>query len=213
MAHFMADADNIPAVILAGGLSRRMGRNKALVEIGGKSMLARVAERIAAQSPHVALNAEQDWPETSGLRLVPDTVSGKAGPLAGILAAMLDTAGRHQTATHVATVPVDSPFFPHDLLQRLASALEGPDEIAIAASGSRDHPVFGLWPVSASDDLQEWLDAAEHRRVHDFLMRHAVTEVHFPLQQTAVGEFDPFFNINTPDDVLEAERWLEVLAS
>jgi molybdopterin-guanine dinucleotide biosynthesis protein A len=211
MVRFKLDHAFIPAVILAGGRSSRMGLNKAFVEIGGVTMLARIADRIAEQTITVSLNADPDWPETKDLRIVSDTIRGKAGPLAGILAAMRDTAVAQPMATHVATVPIDSPFFPRDLLKRLAEAPEGPDEIAIASSGGRDHPVFGLWPVSIADDLETWLADPDHRRVHDFLLRHAVTEVDFPLIETSVGPFDPFFNVNTPKDILAAEKWLEVL--
>jgi molybdopterin-guanine dinucleotide biosynthesis protein A len=213
MTRFTLSPTAIPAIILAGGHSSRMGRNKAFVDLAGKTMLARIKARIAAQAGPLALNADTSWPDAMGLRLVADTLPGRAGPLAGVLAAMRDTVTHHPDATHVATVPVDSPFFPDDLLSRLAAAIEGPDEIAIASSESRDHPVFGLWPVSAADDLEQWLANETHRRMHHFLLRHAVTEVGFPPVETPIGPLDPFFNVNTPEDLVRAQAWAEALAS
>lgn len=213
MPGMFPDTASIPAVILAGGRSARMGRNKAFVALGGRPMQACIKDRLMRQTRTVALNVDVDWPDTMALRLVSDTITGSQGPLAGILAALLDTVTNHPQASHVATIPIDSPFFPEDLLSRLAAALEGREEIAIASSASRTHPVFGLWPVSAADDLAQWMTAdPRHRRVNDFLMRHAVTEVDFPLIATPEGAFDPFFNINTPDDAAAGEHWLEVLS-
>ncbi|MGZ2428973.1 molybdopterin-guanine dinucleotide biosynthesis protein A [Rhizobium redzepovicii] len=100
---------------------------------------------------------------------------------------------------------------PADLVARLAAALERPSQIAIAASEGRSHPVFGLWPAILAADLEAWIVTDEKRRVRDFLSRHDVTEVSFPLHPTRASLLDPFFNINTPDDLVEAERWLEAL--
>ncbi|WP_414130267.1 NTP transferase domain-containing protein [Rhizobium jaguaris] len=159
----------------------------------------------------VALNADSDWPDTVGLRLVPDIIPGKLGPLAGVLTAIRDATVKHPHASHIVTVPIDSPFFPSDLVGRLAQAIVSRDEIAIAASLSRDHPVFGLWPVSIADDLEIWLLKDDKRRVRDFLARHTVRTVDFATIQTLIGPLDPFFNINTPDDLIAAERWLAAL--
>jgi molybdopterin-guanine dinucleotide biosynthesis protein A len=72
--------------------------------------------------------------------------------------------------------------------------------------------VFGLWAVSLAGDLETWIASDEKHRVRDFLLRHDVTEVAFPLRPTRASLLDPFFNVNTPDDLAEAERWLRVLA-
>jgi molybdopterin-guanine dinucleotide biosynthesis protein A len=212
MIMFKIDPKTIPGVILAGGRSSRMGRNKALADLGGQSLLSRIKERIALQVAALTLNADLDWPEPSGLKLIPDTIPNKAGPLAGVLAAMRDTAASHRQATHVLTVPIDSPFFPMDLTARLAMSLDAAKQIAIATSARRDHPVFGLWPVTISDDLERWILTDEKRRVSDFLARHAVRRVDFEMIATVHGPLDPFFNINRPEDLAEAEQWLKVLA-
>jgi molybdopterin-guanine dinucleotide biosynthesis protein A len=209
---FKIDPKTIPGVILAGGRSSRMGRNKALADIDGESLLSRIKARIAPQVAVLALNADLDWPEPSGLTLIPDTTPDKAGPLAGVLAALRDTAANQPRATHVLTVPIDSPFFPMDLAVRLATSLDAAEQIAIATSAGRDHPVFALWPVAMADDLQSWLLTDQKRRVRDFLVRHAVRRVDFEMIETAIGPLDPFFNINRPENLAEAEQWLKVLS-
>jgi molybdopterin-guanine dinucleotide biosynthesis protein A len=209
MAEFSLDRSNIPGVVLAGGLSSRMGRDKAAVSLGGRLLLDHVLARLSSQAMDVAVNT--DAADARGLPVIPDLIPGKAGPMAGIHAAMAYGA-RLPGVSHVVTVSVDSPFFPTDLVARLGAAIDGPSRIAVAASAGRSHPVFGLWPVVLADDLGVWIATDEKRRVRDFLLRHDATEVAFPLHPTRASALDPFFNINTPDDLVEAERWLEALS-
>ncbi len=214
MSDFIANPEDIPVVLLAGGRSSRMGANKAFALLGGESLLARIASKVGQQQRKpIALNADADWPDAMGMRLIPDRIPGKLGPLAGVLAALQDAQSRYRETSHVATIPIDTPFFPPDLVTHLAHVIHGPDEIAIAASLGQDHPVFGLWPVSAAADLERWIVSDDKRRVRDFLARHKVRQVEFPAIETAIGPLDPFFNINTPADLAEAEAWLAALES
>jgi molybdopterin-guanine dinucleotide biosynthesis protein A len=198
-----------PCVILAGGLSRRMGTNKSLVRLGGRTLLEHIVERLSPQAGAMALNGDRDWHEPSGLRRVPDTFSEKLGPLAGILAAMRDTASHHPAATHVLTVPTDAPLLPADLMARLAAAVTSTRSIAVASSDGNLHPVVGLWPLALADNLEAWIVTDEKRRVRHFLQRHQAIEVDFPVVETPVGRFDPFLNLNTPEELAAAEKWLE----
>ncbi|WP_434713338.1 molybdenum cofactor guanylyltransferase [Rhizobium sp. YTUHZ045] len=207
MAEFSLDRSAIAGVVLAGGRSQRMGRDKAEVMLGTESLLRHVLLRLSQQVISVAVNADAVAEDVAA---VPDRIPGKAGPMAGIHAAMVYGAGL-PAISYVVTVSVDCPFFPIDLVARLAAALERPSQIAIAASEGRSHPVFGLWPVTLASDLEDWIASDEKRRVRDFLLRHDVTEVAFPLHPTRASLLDPFFNINTPDDLIEAQRWLEAL--
>jgi len=212
MPGFINDPADLPPYLLAGGRSSRMGANKAFALLGGERLLTRIAVRIGQQQRMpIALNADADWPDTMGLRLVPDVIPGKLGPLAGVLTAIRDAAAKHPHASHVVTVPIDSPFFPIDLVARLAQAIAGRDEIAIAASLGRDHPVFGIWPATVADDLDTWILTDDKRRVRDFLARHTVRTVDFATIRTPIGPLDPFFNINTSDDLIAAETWLAAL--
>ncbi|MBK0399266.1 molybdenum cofactor guanylyltransferase MobA [Limibaculum sp. M0105] len=197
----------IAGVILAGGLARRMGGgDKALLEIDGRPLLAHVIGRLTPQVGAVVLNANGDPARFArfGLDVIPDTVEGFAGPLAGVLAGMRWAAARG--FSHVASAAGDTPFFPRDLVTRLASGLSDCNRIAIAATndperGLSEHPTFGLWPVDLADDLETALTTGNMRKVIVWASRHGCARVVFD----EAGSF-PFFNVNTPGDLEEAAR-------
>ncbi len=195
----------IPAVILAGGQARRMGGgDKGLLELGGQSLLSRVIDRIGPQVGQLALNANGDPARFNvfGLPVLADTIDGFAGPLAGILAA-LDWAAV-LGAEQVATVAADTPFFPRDLVERLQGAGK---PMALAATkdekrGVLRQPTFGLWPVNSREDLRDALTCGV-RKVVQWSDQHGAASVIF---ETAA--YDPFFNINTAEDLVDAETML-----
>jgi molybdopterin-guanine dinucleotide biosynthesis protein A len=199
------------AVVLAGGLGRRMGGgDKPLRSLGGKPMLARVIERLAPQVERVVINANGDPARFAayGLPIVADTIAGFAGPLAGILAGMRWAQENLPEARFIASAASDTPFFPTDLVARLSEGC-GSDErtIALAASSNGTHPVFGLWPVALADDLEKFLEGGEGGKILTFADRHVRLNVPFDdlilPDGTAV---DPFFNVNTPEDAARAEK-------
>jgi len=201
----------IAGVILAGGLARRMGGgDKALMRLGGETLLARVIARLKPQVGEIVLNANGDPARFAefGLPVVADTVAGFAGPLAGILAGMRWAAARGHT--HVASAAGDTPFFPADLVARLTQAARsGGQPIALAATndperGLSEHPTFGLWPVDLADNLEESLTVGNMRKIIVWTSRHGCARAVFD----EAAEF-PFFNVNTPEDMVEAERILK----
>ena len=192
---------NIAGVLLAGGRARRMGGgDKCLRTLGGRSLLAHAIARARPQVSVLAINANGDPARFAAFALpvIADPVAGFAGPLAGVLAG-LDWAAEAGSA-HVASFATDAPFFPTDLVSRLAAAIDAGADIACAASGGRAHPVFGLWPVRLREDLRRALCDEEIRKVDVWTARHALAEVDFP----AAGH-DPFFNANRPEDLARAE--------
>jgi len=196
-----------PAVILAGGLARRMGGgDKPLMSLGGRPLLRHILDRIWPQASGLALNANGDPARyrSFDLPILPDSVAGRPGPLAGILAALDWAAGQAQS--HVLTVPGDTPFLPHDLMARLAAAVAAGASAAIATSGGRRHPIAGLWPVTAREDLRRAVTEEGLRRVEDWVGRLGAVPIDF-----AIDPVDPFFNLNTPEDVAVAERLLNCL--
>lgn len=208
----MTDTHLPPGLILAGGKSSRMGSDKGLLTIGGRTILEHIARRLRPQVSELALNAPMDFSNALGLRHLPDGIDGQIGPLAGVLAGLRDIEARRLGAAHLLTVPSDSPFVPHDLVSRLNAAANDTEAIVITASDGRNHPVFGLWPVSIADDLESWLTDPENRRIKAFFARHPVVTVEFSMIDTSNGLLDPFFNINTPDDLDEARRFAKELA-
>jgi molybdopterin-guanine dinucleotide biosynthesis protein A len=194
-------------VILAGGQARRMGGgDKGRLRLGGHSLLTRVVDRLGPQVDRLALNANGDAARFADLRLpvLPDSVAGYAGPLAGVLAG-LDWAASIG-APHIVTAAADTPFFPPDLVPRLLLAA-GPSGMALAATRDTDgrlwqHPTFGLWPTALRDDLRAAL-VGGLRKVVLWTDSHSAGTAEFPV----IG-LDPFFNINTPEDLAQAEALL-----
>ncbi|KAB0264400.1 molybdenum cofactor guanylyltransferase MobA [Microvirga brassicacearum] len=189
-------------VLLAGGLARRLGGgDKPMRKIGDRTMLERIIARLQPQCTELILNANGDPGRFSstGLRVVPDDVPGSPGPLAGILAG-LDWAHRSQ-AEWVVSVATDTPFLPLDFVARLHDArLAAGFPICQAVSGDRTHPVNALWAVSLREDLRYALVVEGVRKVERWAARHGVARAEWPTEP-----FDPFFNVNTPEDLALAE--------
>ncbi|MDO9418969.1 molybdenum cofactor guanylyltransferase [Pararhizobium sp.] len=202
----------IPAVVLAGGRSRRMGMDKADLVLGGQTLVARAVSRLTGQTAAVAVNmATRPQGLDAAVFVVPDPIGGHRGPLAGILAAMRYAQSLGRPAERVATVSVDSPFFPADLIQQLAQTVPDGQTIAIAACSGRDHPVFGLWPIALADELDDWVTHSADLSVRSFLRGRSVVEVDFEPLLLGGDSLDPFFNVNTPDDFEQARQIEEVL--
>jgi molybdopterin-guanine dinucleotide biosynthesis protein A len=195
----------ILGLVLAGGLARRMGGgDKARIRIGGKTILERVLARLAPQCGSMILNANGDPARfgDTGLPVVPDTVPGFAGPLAGILAGLDWAAANAPQVTDVVSVPGDCPFLPPDLITRLEQARKAADlPLACARSGDWRHPVIGLWPVGLRGDLRTALVEDDLRKIEAWTARHGVAIADWP-----AVPFDPFFNVNTPEDAAEAQH-------
>ncbi len=197
----------ITGVILAGGKSARMGGgDKCLSLLGGRTLLARAIARARPQANELILNANGDVTRYCGIDLpiIPDSIEGFAGPLAGILSALEWAQAHRPNCTHVVSFASDTPFFPTDLVERLIrAAREQRTPLASAASGGRTHPVFGLWPVSLSGNLRHAMTQQNMRKVDAWTAHHRAALAEYP-----VLPFDPFFNINTPQDLTEAEKLL-----
>jgi len=194
-----------PGVILAGGLARRMGGgDKALREIGGRPILARVIARLAPQCERLLLSANGDPRRFApfGLPVVADGIADHPGPLAGVLAALDWTAANRPGVQWIVSAPGDCPFLPRDLVARLCEALDAHRaELAVAASRGKSHPVIGLWSVALREALRHALVVEGLHRVDAWTRRYRVATVNWPAEP-----FDPFFNANTMDDLAEAER-------
>ena len=192
-------------VILAGGRAARMGGgDKGRLMLGDRSILSRAIDRLSPQVADLALSANGDPARFAdlGLPVLPDSVAGWPGPLAGVLAGLDWAAG--QGAGHIVTAAADTPFFPADLVPQLMLAAEAQGRpIALAATPDPDrglirHPTFGLWPVDLREDLRRAL-ADGVRKVVAWTDRHGTALAAFP-----VDRGDPFFNVNTPADLAAA---------
>ena len=198
----------IVGLVLAGGLSSRMGGgDKCLRPLGGRPILSHILARLRPQVDRVVLNANGDPARFAAfdVTVAADTVEGFAGPLAGILAGLRWAAAHVPEAGRMISVASDAPFLPPDLATRLIAAAEAAGTpLACAASGGRTHPVFGLWRVDLADDLERALRDEDLRKVDRWTARHGCVPVAFDDQ----GDGDPFFNVNRPEDLAEAEEML-----
>lgn len=203
-----------PAILLAGGQARRMGGgDKSLRLLAGRPILAHVIARIRPQVAALGLNANGDPARFApyGLPVVADDVAGQPGPLAGILAGLDWAAVQMPGARYVLSVSTDCPFLPPDLVARLLVGPAEGAEIVLAASEGRNHPVIGLWSVALREDLRHALTVEDVRKVERFCDRHRMVAINFPDKVNLPGgPIDPFFNANTPDDLVLAEALLRV---
>ncbi|KAB7614765.1 molybdenum cofactor guanylyltransferase MobA [Amylibacter sp. SFDW26] len=200
----------IAGIVLAGGLSTRMGgQDKCLMQLGEQTLLQQTISRLSPQVDMIAVNTNSDAAEyeQTNLQILPDTFEGFAGPLAGVLTGMEWAADNG--ADYIATVAADTPFFPTDLVQVMRKALaDQSGAIAIAETPAEDarfynHPTFGLWPVALKDDLRDALENGV-RKVIQWAKPHGVAKAAF-----SSDPFDPFFNVNRPEDFQKAQEFLK----
>lgn len=193
-------------IVLAGGRSERMGGgDKTLRMLAGRPILAHVLDRAAPQVAALALNANGD-PARFGAYSIPvvaDSVDGFAGPLSGVLAGMDWAAGAHPTVSWLASFPADAPFLPVDLVERLFAVRRAASaDIVCARCEGRVQPVFALWSIALRAQLRDALVSQQIRKVETFMRNFRLAYEDF-----ALGDFDPFCNINTPEDLRVAENW------
>ena len=200
----MMSKEEVPAVILSGGESRRMGRNdKAFLSIEDKTLLEITLERLHRQTQQIAINTNSNDPKylAYNLPVLNDAISGFLGPLAGIFTAM--KWANQMGYKSVATIAVDTPLFPENLLKKLHCKMEMSNSDIVFAGTSTDykkkkllHPVFGLWKTSLYNDLRKELESGV-RKVTQWSERHKASNVFFKDKH-----LDPFFNVNSPEDIV-----------
>jgi len=203
----MALPDGVVGVLLAGGRSSRMGGgDKCLRMLGGRTILARIIDRLRPQVSDILINANGDASRfiAFGLPVVADSIVGYAGPLAGVHAGLEWVKANRPDVSHVVTIAIDTPFFPTDLVRQLLQASEDRSAMRIAKSEMGTHYVIGLWPVALAPDLEASIERGD-RRVGAWTKEHGAVEVFFPPVDVGGKHIDPFFNINAPEDLAVAE--------
>ena len=187
---------NILGAIIAGGKSKRMGSEKALVKLGPKTLIVRVIDRLIPQVEDIVINANGDTKRFEFLEfdIIPDIETEIDTPLAGIHSAL--TYAVEEGYDAVVTVPSDSPFLPHDLVRKLAGT-----KPAFANSKGQDHFLTGFWPVALLPHLTKEIHTSN--RVQDWVFKINATKVNW-----RADDYDPFMNINTPADMTAALKIL-----
>jgi molybdenum cofactor guanylyltransferase len=205
----MTDKPRITGVLLAGGQARRMGGgDKCLLPMAGQSLLQRAIARATPQVDHLILNANGNALRFARTRLtvVADRFGDFPGPLAGIHASLHWLRQNRPEHEWLASFACDTPFFPLDLVDRLLEAAQRAQRpLAVATSGQHIHGVFTLWHKSLLETLERTLAAGVTPRLQDWLINHQAAQVAF-----SDLPYDPFFNINDPQDLYAAEVLLPI---
>lgn len=196
----------IVGLILAGGRSSRMGSDKARQPLGKDTLLAWAVQRLGAQVARTAVSANEPLDAGKTSPILPDTMPNFAGPLAGILAGLQWAGALPERPNFLTVVPVDVPFFPEDLVAQLSHQTPT-DFISVARCNGETHQTVSLWPVSLAPVLEAYLANHGGLKLMDFIASQNHRYVDFDASQG----FDPFMNINTPDDLKAAELILKTL--
>jgi molybdopterin-guanine dinucleotide biosynthesis protein A len=206
----------VVGVLLAGGKSSRMGGgDKCLLPLAGTPMLTHIIERLRPQVSDLVLNANGDISRFAafGLPIVVDRLGGQAGPLAGVHAGIEWAVANRPESRFVITAATDTPLFPTDLVARFLASLEGGEpKLLVARSEEGVHPVFGLWPVSLAPALEKSLTSGM-RKVQAWVHEYQAEEIFFPSGEIGGRKIDPFFNLNRPEELAEAEVLLRAGAA
>lgn len=207
MTNNNGSASHCLGLILAGGQSSRMeGIEKSFINLGEFSLIERTIKRLHAQTPDIVISANSDPEQFSqfNVPIIKDTIKDFAGPLAGVLSAMRWTQTNKTSVKSVITVAVDTPFFPKDYTNAMFAAHKEDVRITIAKSNGRNHPVFAIWDINLADDLEKFLVNEGNRKVMMFAQRYNYVLQNF----NDKSGIDPFFNINTYDNLTQAQAHL-----
>jgi len=186
------NSQQITAVILAGGMGRRMGgQDKGQILLNDRPLIEYVLEAIEPQVKTILVNANRNQAEYAryGYPVIPDQLQGYQGPLAGFASGM-----RAATTPYIVTLPCDGPFSAPDLVARLTAALQNMHaDIAVAHDGERLQPVYALLPTHLLTSLEDFLAKGE-RKIDRWYAQHSMAFADF----SDVAK--TFRNINTPQD-------------
>lgn len=200
----MSNSQSLVGIILAGGLAKRMGGgDKCLLPLAGKTLLQRTVERAQPQVSTLLLNANGNSLRFARTRLpvVADVYTGNLGPLAGIHAGLVWMQTNTPETQWLASFASDTPFFPTHLATDLFdAAIKQGARLAVAKSNNRIHPTFALWNLSLINQIEQQLQTGEMPRLQDWIKEQSAVEVEFSTES-----YDPFFNINVPQDLYSAE--------
>ena len=197
-----------PGVILAGGSARRLGgKGKAFINISGFSLIDLVLRKIETQVDRVAINTrDKNSFSQYNYPIIEDLITeeGGSGPLAGISSAIKWAKKSINPVSHVITVPVDTPLLPIDLVHRMSLELKiKKSDIIFASSNNNIYPVVSMWSLSLDNNLDKALSNGV-RKIDAFTSSYNVSTVDW-----SFNDVDPFFNINNPEDITLAEKYIK----
>jgi len=196
--------NNILGAILAGGRSKRMGKDKLFLQLNNKTLIEHTIDKVKKHLKKVIIitNQENEFFSKNNLTVVKDCIEGQLGPLVGILTAMKWAKENLTQCAWVASFPCDTPFFPENIVENFIQESEKKESLILCASThGRKHNVFGLWSLNLYDKLQDDLVNKKVRKVQDWTEKNKIKNLEFKFK-----DYDPFFNINTIEDLEFAKK-------
>ena len=199
--------NNILAVILAGGKSKRFGEDKNLAKLGSKSLIEHVIDKVREKFKKILIIANKDVKiqPSQDLVIVPDHIEGNLGPLVGVLTGMKWAKNAGVSYKWIATFPSDTPFFDITIVDQYKKKItSNSSPLYFVTSGEKRHNIFGLWSIDLLDTLEEDLVKNNFRKVEDWANKIGVKTINIKF-----NKFDPFLNINTQEDLSKANKILK----
>jgi len=195
---------NILGAILAGGQSKRMGKDKLFLEFNNKKLIEHTIDKVKKYLKRVIIitNQDNEFFSKNNLTTVRDCIEGQLGPLVGILTAMKWAKENLSKCSWIATFPCDTPFFPESIIESFIKESEKKESLILCASShGRKHNIFGLWSLDLYDKLKDDLTNKKVRKVQDCTEKNKIKNLEFKFK-----DYDPFFNINTKEDLEFAKK-------
>ena len=195
---------NTLGAILAGGQSRRMGKDKLFLMLDNKKLIEHTIDKVKKYLKQIIIvtNQSNEFFVKNNLITVKDCIEGQLGPLVGILTAMKWAKENSNKYSWVATFPCDTPFFPESIIKSFIKESEKKDSLLLSASShGRKHNIFGLWSLDLYDKLKDDLVNKKIRKVQDWTEKNKIKNLEFKFE-----DYDPFFNINTKEDLEFAKK-------
>ena len=197
--------NNILAVVLAGGKSKRFGEDKNQIKLGDKTLLEHVLSKINNKFEEILIVSSHNLEikKSENITIIPDCFDD-FGPLAGVLSSMKWIKENQKQYKWVATFPSDTPFFEISIIEEYKKRININDSsLYFIKSNNKRHNIFGLWSIDLLDVLEDDLKNNNFRKVEDWADKIGVKTI-----DIEVNEFDPFFNINTKEDFEKAKERL-----
>ena len=199
--------NNILAVVLAGGQSKRFGEDKNQAKLGNITLLEHVLAKVTKKFEKTLIISNQNLniKTLNSITIVPDCIQGNLGPLVGVLTSMKWIKKNNKQYQWVATFPSDTPFFDTSIIEKYKSKINLNESLLyFVKSNQKRHNIFGLWSVKLMDTLENDLINNNFRKVEEWADKIGVETINIK-----IDKFDPFFNINTKTDLEEAEKILK----
>jgi len=195
---------NILGTILAGGKSKRMGKDKLFLKLNNTILIDYTVQKVKKYLKELIIvtNQENEFFRKNNLITVKDCIDGQLGPLAGILSAMKWAKENSPKTSWIASFPCDTPFFPESVILKFIEESKKKESLILCASShGRKHNIFGLWSIKLYDKLYDDLVINKIRKVEDWTKVNNIKNIEFKFK-----DYDPFFNINTLEDLEIAKK-------